>query len=280
MRNGKAKYENIEIPKELDRMINQTIEKEQHERHKRNRQKQWIAVAAALVLFVTPLNVSQAFADTMAEIPVIGVLAKVLTFRSYQVENEDIVAEVTIPEVTELTSKAYEDQVNGLIQEKVDVMFENAKREAEEYKEAYLATGGTEEEYEARKVQAKVDYQVFSKTEDVLSFSVYSWVTVAAAYEDHAYYNLDLRNNRELTLVDLLGEDYVAVATDRVKGQMETQSEQEGVTFWEETMKPEWQIPEDISFYINESGNPVLVFEKYEIAAGAFGRLEYEIEKN
>jgi len=261
-------------------MINQTIEKEQHERQKRNRKKRWIAVAAALALFVTPLNVSQAFADTMAEIPVIGVLAKVLTFRSYQVENKDIVAEVTIPEVTELTSEAYEDQINGLIQAKVDVMFENAKREAEGYKEAYLATGGTEEAYEARKVRAKVDYQVFSKTEDVLSFSVYSWVTVAAAYEDHAYYNLDLRNNRELTLEDLLGEDYVTVATDRVKGQMETQSEKEGITFWEETMKPEWQIPEDISFYINESGNPVLVFEKYEIAAGAFGRLEYEIEKN
>ena len=143
MRNGKAKYENIEIPKELDQMINQTIEKEQHERQKRNRKKRWIAVAAALALFVTPLNVSQAFADTMAEIPVIGVLAKVLTFRSYQVENKDIVAEVTIPEVTELTSEAYEDQINGLIQAKVDVMFENAKREAEEYKEAYLATGGT-----------------------------------------------------------------------------------------------------------------------------------------
>ena len=75
-------------------------------------------------------------------------------------------------------------------------------------------------------------------------------MTVAAAYEDHAYYNLDLRNNRELTLEDLLGEDYVTVATDRVKGQMETQSEKEGITFWEETMKPEWQIPEDISFYI------------------------------
>lgn len=29
---------------------------------------------------------------------------------------------------------------------------------------------------------------------------------------------------------------------------------------------------------MNEAGNPVIVFEKYEIAPGAYGELEFEIE--
>ena len=35
----------------------------------------------------------------------------------------------------------------------------------------------------------------------------------------------------------------------------------------------------DTPFYINEKGNPVVVFEKYEIAPGALGRPEFEIER-
>jgi len=31
--------------------------------------------------------------------------------------------------------------------------------------------------------------------------------------------------------------------------------------------------------YINENGNPVIVFEKYEIAPGAAGAVEFEIQK-
>ena len=36
-------------------------------------------------------------------------------------------------------------------------------------------------------------------------------------------------------------------------------------------------VSEDQRFYINEDGNAVIVFEKYEIAPGASGTLEFEI---
>ena len=39
-------------------------------------------------------------------------------------------------------------------------------------------------------------------------------------------------------------------------------------------------IGSDQEFYINEAGNPVVVFEKYEIAPGYMGALEYEIPRN
>jgi len=38
-------------------------------------------------------------------------------------------------------------------------------------------------------------------------------------------------------------------------------------------------INENTKFYMNEAGNPVIVFEKYEIAPGAAGQQEFQIEK-
>ena len=44
--------------------------------------------------------------------------------------------------------------------------------------------------------------------------------------------------------------------------------------FWSE----EWKgLDENTKFYMNDSGNPVVVFEKYEIAPGAAGPQEFEI---
>ena len=38
-------------------------------------------------------------------------------------------------------------------------------------------------------------------------------------------------------------------------------------------------ITDETPFYINESGNPVIVFAKYEIAPGYMGYQEFEITK-
>jgi len=276
MREHKKKYQDIKIPEELDQMINQTIKREQEEEKRKKGNKRWIAVAAALAVLITPLNVSQVFADTMAEIPIIGSIARVFTFRDYTVESEELIAEVTMPEVAELNNQAFEDKVNAMIQEKVDQTLAEAQARAEGYKQAYLGTGGTEEGYEERKTEAKVDYTVYAKNEDTLSFMLFSYDSIAAAYAEYSYFNLDVKNDREWTLLDLLGENNLALITEQVKEQM---SEQDDIIFWDEVNKPDWKVREDIDFYISEDGRIVVVFDKYEIAAGALGRMEYEITK-
>ena len=37
-------------------------------------------------------------------------------------------------------------------------------------------------------------------------------------------------------------------------------------------------ITEDAKFYVNEAGNPVIAFERYEIAPGSSGEIEFEIQ--
>ncbi|MDE7007074.1 MAG: RsiV family protein, partial [Lachnospiraceae bacterium] len=51
----------------------------------------------------------------------------------------------------------------------------------------------------------------------------------------------------------------------------------EGETFFTEEEGGFTGISEDARFYINENNRPVIVFEKYKIAPGSSGEIEFEI---
>lgn len=276
-----ALYHDIEIPKELDIMINKTIEDVNEERSLSNNQRKktmgsrGIAGLVALGLIVMPLNMSPSIASFANELPIVGVIAKLLTFRSYDFEEDVARGEVTIPEIEGLTDERYEEQINTLIQERVSLALEESKMRAAEYKEAYIETGGTEEEYADRKIQVKIDYKVFSSSPKVLSFLVYSHESLAAVYATYDYYNIDMENNRALSLKDLMGSNYKELVTKTVNDYIQDTKDDYG--YFEDALAGNWTLREDIDFYVNEAGHVVLVFQKYELASGASGRLEVEI---
>ena len=89
---------------------------------------------------------------------------------------------------------------------------EEAQKSIDEYKEAFIATGGTEEEFEAKNIEVVVDYEVKADNEKYISFviSMYeNWLSSSARY---IYYNLDAHTGETITLKDLLGEDYINIA--------------------------------------------------------------------
>ena len=61
---------------------------------------------------------------------------------------------------------------------------------------------------------------------------------------------------------DLLGEDYAAIADASIISQIPEKEAQSGLDYWEEDFTG---VTEDTKFYINEAGNPVIVFGEYEI---------------
>ncbi|MFR6291458.1 MAG: RsiV family protein [Peptococcaceae bacterium] len=84
-----------------------------------------------------------------------------------------------------------------------------------------------------------------------------------------------MQTNKLLTLQDILGDDYVATASKIIHQQMQTRmAEDKSITY-----DDFGSIRSDIDFYINEAGNPVIVFDKYEVAPGFMGRPEFEITK-
>lgn len=291
MEDAKKRYEEIPIPEELSERVQEAIalSSRKHEeeqkviRLNKNRTRKAfyrsLATAAAVTAaFTIGLNTSTAFAETAGNLPVIGSVARLLTFRSYENQTEDMGISVEIPSIEMIESETgFEKQINQEIYDRCEAWAKEAVARAEEYRKAFLETGGTEEEWKAHNIQIKVGYELKAQTEDTLSFVVRGTENWTTAYSQALYYNLDLKNHKMLTLKDLLGEDYKQKADDSIQAQIKEKEAQTGVTFFTPEEGGFTGITEDTSFYINEQGNPVIVFEKYEIAPGAAGEVEFEI---
>lgn len=282
---SKETYENIVIPKELEGKVQEAIEASRRKREKRlakNRRRKlyrWAVGIAAVFTVATTigLNTSEAFAMEVQKIPVIGELARILTIRSYEKTEGDtqIAAEIPGVDLGEDGQKLSEE-VNAQI-EKMTAQYESeAVERAEEYKKAFLETGGTEEEWAEHDIRIHVWYEIKNQTEDVLSFVVKGTESWTSAYAETRYYNLDLESNEFLTLESFLGKDYVEKANESIRGQIEERMKK-GEAFFAPEEGGFETIEAEPDFYVNERGNPVIVFEKYAIAPGAMGEVEFEI---
>lgn len=287
MENAKKKYESVPVPEELDQRVRMVIA-----RSEKNRKKKWaeflvirtakrsLATAAALTAaFTLMVNTSTSFADTVSRIPVVGEMARLLTFRSFEEENEDMKLSVTIPaiETIEADTGDLGRQVNQEIYDLCLQYAEEAKKQVREYREAFLATGGTEEEWEAHNIEIRVDYEQKSQTEDTISFVVRGTQNWSSAYNAQKYYNLDLKTGTHLSLKDVLGEDYRKIVSESIVSQIPQKEQETGMKFWDAQEGGFENITEETRFYLNEAGEPVVVFEPYEIAPGAAGTIEFVI---
>lgn len=280
MEKAKKKYDETEIPDELAERIQMEIKCQDSKRRKAvfwnlGFRRGLAAAAAAVVLFTTGLNTSTVFAETVGNLPVIGAVARVLTFRSYETEDEDLKISVEIPSI-EMISEDFSDlekSVNEEILRLCEQYAQEARTRAEEYRKAFLDTGGTEEEWAAHNIEIRVWYEVKSQTENYLSLAIIGTENWNNANNQIRYYNFDLKKGTLATLADVLGENYKQIADDAIRSQME-ERKADGAVYFDDFEG----INEDTPFYINESGNPEIVFEAYEIAPGSEGQQEFEIK--
>ena len=292
---ARKRYEEIPIPAELSGRVKAAIvrseEKRKSQRQRiptvriRRKHRIWgtcAGMAAALVLvFTTALNTNTAFAEMAAGLPVIGAAARILIFRSYERDEGDWKISVEIPSV-EMIAKDTNGLDSALNQEIYDLCSQyadEAVERAREYKKAFMETGGTEEEWEAHDINIHVGYEIKAQTEAYLSFAVQGTENWSSAYSETKYYNIDLKDNKMVTLADVLGHDYARIADESILRQMENMEEKEGIAFWSKSEGGFTGVTDKTVFYMNEKENPVIVFDKYEIAPGAYGKLEFEIDK-
>ena len=299
--NGRRTYEQIEIPGELQETMNRAVrsvdKKKSAARYRKRRMMRavrniGVAAAAVLLCMTVGVNTNEVLAKELGQLPVIGSLVRVLTITSYHEEDGDHDITVNVPEIeVEETQTAgmsdadIEEAVNAQIQEIVDSHIAQAKEKFAEYKEAFFATGGTEEEWGGRTMDIDVDYEVKYQEGSVLSLELSTFEGWVAAQELRYYYNIDVAQNRELTLKDLLGEDYVNIANESIRQQMkERAAADENLVYWGVTETESGidgfvSVDEDTDFYISADGNPVVCFGEYEIAPGFMGIQEFEIER-
>lgn len=287
----KERYDRIEIPEELGTRINREIEKSRERQEDKGRaggshrfkkvmRSVEAAAATVCILFIAALNVSPVFAKEAGQLPMIGGLARILTFRSYETEKDDIAVSVEIPTVemiaedTGITVEGINQEILALCNQYAD----EAVMRAEEYRAAFLETGGTPEEWAEHDIRITVSYEIKQQNNQYLSFIVRGTENWTTAYSESRYYNLDLRTGELVTLKDMLGSGYEELVNESIREQI-AEREKAGEVFFSAEEGGFAGISEDVKFYINENNRPVIVFGKYEIAPGASGEIEFEIEE-
>ena len=212
-------------------------------------------------------------AAAAADVPVRGGLFRVLTVRDVTQTDDDRPLEVARPAVG--SGEALAQRVNAEIQAIVDEKIAEGEQMVADYKDAFFATGGTQEQWDQRDNTVSVTYGIKSQTDTTVSFVVNSSVSIANAYQEQFYYNLDLAADKELTLADVLGEDWVTVCNDSIRAQMA--AAEDPSVYFDESMGGFSTVDEATDFYINQAGNPVVVFPPYTVAPGGMGYVGFEI---
>ncbi|MEA3423050.1 MAG: DUF3298 and DUF4163 domain-containing protein [Bacillota bacterium] len=273
--------ENIEIPESLSTVVDGAISKGDERRLKlRFIRRSGVGLAATVLIGLSAIgigvNSSEVFADTINEIPILKSVARIMTYRSFEINNENLNAEISIPEIKGINDPVLEAKINLEIQKKLSENLEEIEIRAEEYKEAYFSTGGTKENFHP--IKATVDYEVKSISENYLSFVIYQYESLGSAYTQYTFYNLDIIENREVDLEDIFGENYIDVINEKVIEGIDVMKKDPKNIFFDGDMGF-LTIDSNQKFYINSDENIVMIFEKYEIAPGYMGIIEFEILK-
>ena len=223
----------------------------------------WTAWAAAvLALFIAVPNVSPAAAAAMADIPVLGAVVRVVTFRNYTYDDGWHSADVSVPE---LGGGDAAQAVNEQVRAYTDRLIARFEETCEEElgKEGYHGLDVTS--------------TVVTDTDEWFTLRVDAVEIQDSGYEFSRFYHIDKVGDRVVTLKDLFREDadYVTALSDEVRRQMEEQmAENAEVSHFPEEFTA---IDPEQNFYWAADGSLVLAFDEYTIAPGSMGMPEFTI---
>ena len=117
MKDFKAAYDAIPVPKELEGRVRaslQAAKQEQRRNKARKRRLLWqrtgAGAAAAMAAVVLLANSSPVVARAMEQVPVLGAITRVVTFRTFEDQGERTQAHVEVPQV-EGGSEALNDAI-------------------------------------------------------------------------------------------------------------------------------------------------------------------------
>lgn len=269
----KKAYETIKASNTLRAQIETTIRRE---RRKRRALRGCAGTAACLlILCVAGVNLSPAMAQAVAAVPGLDGVVRVLTFGRYQSSDGGYEADITTPKIEGLLDPELEARLNEQFQENANAVIAAFEKDVKELKAQF----GDET------VHMGVDsgYMVKTDNDDILALDVYILYTAGSSSTKHTFYTIDKKTGTLLTLPGLFrdGADYVTPISAYIRSEMERLNRDEGGMFFldgENTVFDGFtQIRPDQNFYINNDGNLVIAFDKYEVAAGAQGSPEFVI---
>ncbi|MCI8483959.1 MAG: DUF3298 domain-containing protein [Lachnospiraceae bacterium] len=279
-------YQNIKVPETLRTKIEDTITQAKEdlaaETLQNRRYQKFFSLriaaagaAAAALLLVILVNSSSSIAYAMEQVPFLGTIVKVITFREYEHHENKMEADIKVPEVQ------IKDKEGTVLQESTEKLNDAIQSYTNEIIAAYEAdvkaagTEGTE--------SVNLDYEIVTDNDKLFSLGFHQTIVMAGGTQLTKIYHIDKSTGDMITLKDLFqeGVDYKTPISENIKQQMKEQmNADENKTYWVDSDVPEWnftEISDNVNFYINEKGKLVLVFDEYEVAPGYMGIVTFEV---
>lgn len=270
----KENYNNIEIPKDLDDVVNNALSSA----NVSNRRKvinRWSSIAASLCIVVGAVNFSPSFADTLEDIPVIGNVIKVINLRNYRIDENGFDVSIDVPKIEGLKDKELEYKLNKDFEEDGKKLYKEYEQEMKMLK--YKGIEGRE--------LVKSWYEVKTDDDNILSLIIYNHYAQGSSNTTRKFYNINKKDQTVLTLEGMFaGTNYIDVISDNIKSQMrERMKENPNEYYWLDEEMDDinfTKINKNQGFYINENGELVICFDKYEVGPGSTGLTEFVIPKD
>ncbi|MEG0775447.1 RsiV family protein [Clostridium sp.] len=274
----KNEYMDVPIPKELDFVVKKALKDSgvNEVNKKSNFKRMRIAaasIAAIVAIIIVGVNSSPALALTLSKAPVVGGIVKVLTFREYTVNEDKYQADIKVPSIQGLNNKALENSLNEKYLTENKKLYEGFMDDMENLKKNQ---GGH--------IGINSGFMVKTDTDRILSVENFTFSTVNSLSKN-GFVTIDKKNEILITLPSLFKDHrYVDIISENIKKQMVEQNKADKNKFyWVEgidqngTMELFEKISKDQSFYIDKENKLIICFEKFEVAPGYMGNVEFVI---
>ncbi len=273
----KNEYMSVPIPAELEFKVKESLKEGKKAMNKKVYIRRLLAAAASAAVITTAftvgINTNEVLAETLSDIPVLGSIVKVLTFKEYNFNEKTYDANIETPALDGLENKSLQNSLN-----------EKYFNENKELYEKFINDMKSLEENGGGHMGVSSGYVVKTDTDKILSIGRYIENTVGSSSTTFRYDTIDKENEILITLPSLFkDESYVDIISGNIKEQMVKQhNEDENKFYWVEGIENESmelfeKISMDQSFYISSNGKLIISFDKYEVAPGYMGVVEFEI---
>lgn len=264
------KKQDIIIPENFSDLIEKSIQEGKHKRENRLRTKRYVfGLGMSICIIFTLFNYQTTLVKALSNMPLLGDILTLFLFEEKKEQAEVFDLHVEIPQIKNLNSDSL---LNQQIKEKIDQKTNEMKNTAYQEYQAYIETGGKKEEYIP--MELKIEYRVTCHSNNYISFFLFSSETRATSFQEMTTYTIDATTAKQLTLKDLLGDNYKELIAVEIEEQIKAKdaNEQSQYFLFDDIRD---YIDEKRLFYINNKEQLVIVFEKYEIATGASGSQEF-----
>lgn len=236
-----------------------------------------VAAAILAVIVILP-NTSATVAHAMSELPIVGSLIQVVTFRDYRFESQRNNADIEVPKIVS-TNSDQDEKVQETLEQSLNEINADIQKITNEIIAEFETYLGDEQGYQDYLVKS----EILTTTETYFCVKLMCYQGAGSGYQWNYYYTVDLKTGELLKLKDLFleGADYLTPISDSIKKQMQQNMDaDEDVHYWlhDEIESLNFKtITEDTKFYVNESGSIVIAFDEGDVAPMYMGALEFEI---